>query len=357
MELLCLYYDFLWESSQNPDRSKSPEVCNRFWEQLTQKAETAKVSQKRKQPVLESLRQAGAAGLTERTPDFWNQITRQVTDLYAYAASVQFLYNMGYPLPLEGKPGSKKKPQETAEESLTLVPRRQKARTKTVPLKLLDYYFKQKGLALDEISTVNRMSPGWIANHEELKEKLEDVYDFACDNQMSRAVIPLLLDQNSGAGLYILGETYLQSWTSENRGRQRVEEILGGRPCCYAIVRFWNLELQEDNQYVWAPYSIVNPFFGTYDTNPEEILFHDLDTALNIYCGQLRAAPEVLYENFQNENLVHLQENAIPIPKEFRKYFLFSEEEEDSLEEEILRFQAEYQRQLPHHLSRKNGSS
>ena len=53
----------------------------------------------------------------------------------------------------------------------------------------------------------------------------------------------------------VLGSEYLQSWKEGSPDGRKVQEILRGRSCCYAIVRFLNLELEEDGQYFWAPYS------------------------------------------------------------------------------------------------------
>ena len=96
---------------------------------------------------------------------------------------------------------------------------------KTLPLNLLDFYFEQRGLPFEKISYLSRMSPERVLKDEILKEKLEDVYDFACTNQMTRAVIPLLLDAETGKGLYVLGEAYLQQWNFQESEQEKVEEI------------------------------------------------------------------------------------------------------------------------------------
>ncbi len=341
VELLCRYYDFLQLAAALRRQGDFPGMAAAaaaFREQLRQSAEEAKVSRKRRQPVLDALRQAEESEDGQLPPGFWEQALGRTIDLHVYAEAAQFLYNAGLPLPPEdGK---------RTEDGIPAAPRRNPARIKTVPLKLLDYYFHRKGLSLEELSSVSRMSAAWIAGQPELQEKLEDVYDFACDNRMTRAVIPLLLDNASGTGLYVLGSEYLQSWKEGSPDGRKVQEILRGRSCCYAIVRFLNLELEEDGQYFWAPYSVVDLMYEKCDTNPESILFGDLDKALNIYSGQLHVtSQDILYENYRSENVVHIQEDAVALDPEFRKYFQILEEEDD-LEAEIRRSQSDYRRRL-----------
>lgn len=346
VEMLCQYYDFKTEyltCYNNKDIEGMAKCTRAFLDVLYQKTDKAKAAKKKKNQILKeicTIKNLYKNGTVEN-------VLNQVMNLYLYAEAAQFLYNAGYPLPQE----------DSSKEDTDEMPKLKKlsrARIKTVPLKMLDYYFKKREISFEHLDLVSRMSPSWILSNEVLKEKLEEVYEFACDNDMKRAVIPLMINNASGSGLYIIGKNYLQSWSTENRNQQKVEEILDGRPCCYAIVKFLNLELEDYGQYFWAPYSIVDMVYGKCDTNPEGILFNDLEKALNIYRGQLQVSSDkILYENFRNENIVHLKENAVSIDPEFRKYFKISEEEED-LREEITNYEMEYKKRLSRELGKNN---
>ena len=125
--------------------------------------------------------------------------------------------------------------------------------------------------------------------------------------------------------------------------QEKVEEILNGECCCYAIVQFLNLELEDNGAYCWSPYSIVDMEFGKSDTNPELILFHDLEKALNVYKGQLSiSSDEILYENFKEENTVYVEEEAVSIAPEFLKYFRIISKDK-GLESYIEELKNEYQ--------------
>lgn len=348
VEMLCRYYEFLTDYaafSRDGDSDGASRAADGFLDELYQKTDEAKVSQKRKKPIFRTI----AAAKQQLEDERMEGILEQVMDLYLYAESAQFLYNAGYPLPQEEErePGEGDRPEPK---------RKKQARIKTIPLRLLDYYFADRGVSFDDVSSISRMSPSWIANHEDLKEKMEEVYEFVCDNGMTRAVIPLLLDHASGIGLYIIGKTYLQGWNSSMEDRQKVEDILGDRPCCYAIVKFLNLELNEDDQYFWSPYSIVDMVYGTCDTNPEGILFHDLDMALNIYKGQLNvASQDILYENFRNENVVYMDERDVTLDPEYRKYFRIEEKDGEDISGEIDRYKQEYEERMALELGEKTG--
>lgn len=298
-----------------------------FLELLKTKIEEAKVNQKRKKCVLEVL---------EQSENVTGKGIKAVLDLCLYADAVQFFYNAGYPLPME---------ERKKNEAETLIPKKtREARIKTLPLNLLDFYFEQRGLPFEKISYLSRMSPERVIKDEVLKEKLADVYEFACTNQMTRAVVPLLLDAETGKGLYVLGEAYLQQWDFQESEQEKVEEILNGECCCYAIVQFLNLELEDNGAYCWSPYSIVDMEFGKSDTNPELILFHDLEKALNVYKGQLSiSSDEILYENFKEENTVYVEEEAVSIAPEFLKYFRIISKDK-GLESYIEELKNEYQK-------------
>ena len=281
-----------------------------FLELLKTKIEEAKVTQKRKKSVLEVL---------EQSENVTGKGIKAVLDLCLYADAVQFFYNAGYPLPME---------ERKKNEVEKLIPKKtREARIKTLPLNLLDFYFEQRGLPFEKISYLSRMSPERVIKDEVLKEKLADVYEFACTNQMTRAVVPLLLDAETGKGLYVLGEAYLQQWDFQESEQEKVEEILNGECCCYAIVQFLNLELEDNGAYCWSPYSIV-----------------DMEKALNVYKGQLSiSSDEILYENFKEENTVYVEEEAVSIAPEFLKYFRIISKDK-GLESYIEELKNEYQK-------------
>lgn len=316
VRLLCAYYDSL----SGPAGGEYPA-------RLLAAAQAAKTTRARRDPVLEEVERAPRP-LDEETAE---RLTGRVMDLYLYAQAAQFLYNAGFPLPREtGADGEE--------------PHRRPGRIKSVPLGLLDRYFARGGWAVDQALARSRAAR--TAADGDRRQKLADVYAFACENGMTRAVVPLLVDNASGAGLYVLGRCYLGGWRQNGVYRRRVRQILGDRPCCYAIVRFLNLELEDDGVYFWAPYSVTDPVFGRCDMNPAAVLFTDLDRALNLYEGQLRAnAGALFYENFRSENLVHTGEEEVWIDPEFRRYFCFSPEPED-LDEEKQACQREYRRRL-----------
>ena len=83
--------------------------------------------------------------------------------------------------------------------------------------------------------------------------------------------------------------------------------------------------------------------FGKSDTNPELILFRDLEKALNVYKGQLSiSSDEILYENFKEENTVYVEEEAVSIAPEFLKYFRIISKDK-GLESYIEELKNEYQ--------------
>ena len=305
----------------------SEEEDRMFLEFLKEKVEEAKVNQKRKKCALEEL---------EKSKRATNKGIKAVIDLCLYADAAQFFYNAGYPLPMEER--------KKAESEIAVPKKVREARIKTLPLKLLDFYFEQRGLPFEKISYLSSMSPERAIKDEVLKEKLEDVYDFACANHMMRAVVPLLLDAETGKGLYVLGESYLQQWNFNELEQEKVKRILNGECCCFAIVQFLNLELEDNGEYCWSPYSIVDMEFGKSDTNPELILFNDLEKALNIYKGQLSiSSDEILYENFKEENTVYVEKDAVSIAPEFQKYFRIISKD-TSLESDIEELKREYQK-------------
>ena len=79
------------------------------------------------------------------------------------------------------------------------------------------------------------------------------------------------------------------------------------------------------------------------EINPENILFSDLDEALDIYQGQLNAkAQGILYDNFREANWFDEEENAELIPEMYRRYFYVPEPEDADADMEDVR--AEYDR-------------
>lgn len=319
-------------------------LVSEFLDELSRKADDAKAGSRRRARAREEIQRAGAQigngykriqREKERLSGALERAAARVIDLYLYAEAVQFLYNAGYPMPT-GEDG------EEYGREVRRPPQHGSSRIKTVPLKLLDFYFERRRITERYLTSISRMAPSRISESDTLKEKIEEVYEFACDNEMDRAVLPLLIDNDSGSGLYVLGSSYLHSWDKQAANYQKVQRILGGRPCCYAIVKFLNLELEDEGTYFWAPCSVADPLYGKCDVNPEGVLFTDLETALDIYQGQLSvSAHEVLYENFRSENIVYLRGTDIPVDPQFRKYFQVMEEE-DGLEDERRSLMEEY---------------
>ncbi len=341
VEILCRYYDLLQRSCA-PKGSGGSGAALEFLEELSRAADGAKAGSRRRARAKEEIRRAKERILRGRAEPLviLERAASQVMDLYLYAEAVQFLYNAGYPMST-GEDG------EEYGKDVRRPQKRNNSRIKTIPLKLLDFYFERRRITENYLTSVSRMPPSRISDSDVLREEIEEVYEFACANEMERAVIPLLTDNDSGSGLYILGKSYLHSWDAQAADYQKVQRILDGRPCCYAIVRFLNLELEDGGTYFWAPYSIVDPLYGKCDTNPEGVLFSDLETALDIYQGQLSvSSQEVLYENFRSENRVRLGGEDAGIDPQFLKYFQILEEE-DELEDEKARLMEEYRRLLP----------
>lgn len=211
---------------------------------------------------------------------------------------------------------------------------------------LLDMYFSRKDLSFQKLSAINRTAPHQVSRNMDMKEEIEEVYRFVCEKEMDTAVVPLLIDNDSGSGLYIIGRAYLKSWNGDVRMRRRVNDILGDQTCCYAIVKFLNLEAQLDDTYLWTPYSVVDMVYESCDTNPENILFSDLEKALNIYEGQLGVrSGNILYENFHLVNQLDEEESLELIPPGYRKYFDVPRQEED-MREDIKSLKEEYKVRL-----------
>ena len=306
-------------------------------EELQRLADMAKAGKKRKNEVYEEIeamrkdyRHSGIERLTERA-----------MDLHLYAEAVQFLYNAGYPMPKENSLTG-----DTGDTCDMRLEKLAASRIKTIPLALMDLYFSRKEISFETISAANRMTPHQVARSEDMAGEIEEMYDFACENEMKSAVIPLLIDNDTGSGLYIIGKSYLKSWDFDKERKRTVLKILNGRPCCYAIVKFLNIETGKtaaDDPYVWSPYSVVDMITESGEINPENILFSDLDEALDIYQGQLNAkAQGILYDNFREANWFDEEENAELIPEMYRRYFYVPEPEDADADMEDVR--AEYDR-------------
>ncbi len=348
IEILCLYYDFLAEY-EVMRRQRDPEGragrTRAFIQEMRRLANEAKVGKRRKQPVLEELEQMEKTYRHNRT----ERLVEQIMDLYLYAEAAQFLYNAGYPLPRETD--REYGPEWEREEKPRLI-KLERSRIKTIPMGLLDLYFSRKDLPFRKLSAINRTDPRQVSRNVDMKEEIEEVYQFACENRMDTAVVPLLVDNDSGSGLYIIGKAYLKSWNGNVRMRRKVKDILGNRCCCYAIVKFLNLDAQIDDTYLWSPYSIVDMVYESSDTNPENILFSDLEKALNIYQGQLGVrSGNILYENFHLVNQLDKPESLELIPAEYRKYFNTPEEGEN-IWKDMEALQKEYETRLAREFSR-----
>lgn len=340
VEILCAYYGFLadYENARRQnDRASCRKKAAAFLDELQRLADMAKAGKKRKNEVyeeIEAMRKDYRHGGIER-------LTERVMDLHLYAEAVQFLYNAGYPMPKENsRAGDAGDACDMRLEKLAA------SRIKTIPLALMDLYFSRKEISFETISAANRMTPHQVARSEDMAGEIEEMYDFACENEMKSAVIPLLIDNDTGSGLYIIGKSYLKSWDFDKERKRTVLKILNGRPCCYAIIKFLNIETGKnaaDAPYVWSPYSVVDMITESGEINPENILFSDLDEALDIYQGQLNAkAQGILYDNFREANWFDEEENAELIPEMYRRYFYVPEPEDADADMEDVR--AEYDR-------------
>ena len=90
---------------------------------------------------------------------------------------------------------------------------------------------------------------------------------------------------------------------------------------------------------------MVDMVYESCDSNPEGILFSDLDRALNIYQGQLNVrSRDIFYENFHLANQLEDAESGELLPPEYRKYFDIPEREDISKDVEDVR--AEYEKRL-----------
>lgn len=344
VEILCQYYDFLteYETLYRQNRPKDAfERGSSFLADMQFLTDTAKAAKYRKKAVrtqIEDLQRRGRYQYHEL-----EQLIEEVMDLYLYAEAAQFLYNAGYPLPKES--AKERKAGETEEIHLMKL---ENPRIKTIPLRLLDLYFSRKDLPFETLSAINRTTPLQVSRSMDMTEEIEEVYRFVCENKMKGAVIPLLIDNDTGSGLYIIGETYLKSWNKNKRMLRKVQKILSGRSCCYAIVKFLNIEAglrKKDDPYVWSPYSIVDMINESGNINPESILFSDLDRALNIYQRQLTVkAQDILYENFHIANWLDTKGRSEVIPDGYRKYFGISEPED--LRKELEDIRTEYEKRL-----------
>lgn len=342
VEILCRYYDFLADYEicrRRRDPAGAAESAEAFLGEMRRLADAAKVGKRRKKPVFEELERMQETYRHERT----ERLVERIMDLHLYAEAAQFLYNGGYPLPRETE--GEYDPDWEKQEKTRLI-KLERSRIKTLPMGLLDMYFSRKDLSFQKLSAINRTAPHQVSRNMDMKEEIEEVYRFVCEKEMDTAVVPLLIDNDSGSGLYIIGRAYLKSWNGDVRMRRRVNDILGDQTCCYAIVKFLNLEARLDDTYLWTPYSVVDMVYESCDTNPENILFSDLEKALNIYEGQLGVrSGNILYENFHLVNQLDEEESLELIPPGYRKYFDVPRQEED-MREDIKSLKEEYKVRL-----------
>ena len=341
-EILCRYYDFLTDHEiccRQKDPAGAAESAEGFLREMRRLADAAKVGKRRKKSVFEELERMQKTYRHERT----ERLVEQVMDLHLYAEAAQFLYNAGYPLPRETE---EKYDANWENQEKSRLKRLERSRIKTLPMGLLDIYFSRRDLSFRKLSAINRTAPRQVSRSVDMKEEIEEVYRFICEKEMITAVVPLLIDNDSGSGLYIIGRAYLKSWDGDIRMRRKVNDILENRSCCYAIVKFLNQEARLDDTYLWSPYSVVDMVYESCDTNPENILFSDLEKALNIYEGQLGVrSGNLLYENFHLANQLDEEESLELIPSGYRKYFDVPRQEED-MRGDIEALEDEYKKRL-----------
>ena len=325
IDLLCEYYEIKRMQIIQSKGNRPLEMELQSIETFLADAEAALKKSKAGKQRKEALRKAIDELRYQPDMEHVIRVKDQTLELYLYGDVAQYLYNVGYPLPRDDN---------SMLENIA-------PRVKTIPVKLLDFYQEQKARFVHRgVSEIDKN------NTEDFIDTMQEVYNFARDHELREAVIPLQIDSESGIGLYVLGEEYLQiwGWNTEYRNPQqaKIAEILGESPCCYAIIYFQNISVSEENRYIWAPYTLTDQtFISTCQVNPREMIFSDAKTALNMYLGRINATSnevrEDIYYYFREVNQVELDESDINvnIKAQFKKYFPVKGQSEVGLQEEI----------------------
>ena len=191
IDLLCEYYEIKRMQIIQSKGNRPLEMELQSIETFLADAEAALKKSKAGKQRKEALRKAIDELRYQPDMEHVIRVKDQTLELYLYGDVAQYLYNVGYPLPRDDN---------SMLENIA-------PRVKTIPVKLLDFYQEQKARFVHRgVSEIDKN------NTEDFIDTMQEVYNFARDHELREAVIPLQIDSESGIGLYVLGEEYLQIW-------------------------------------------------------------------------------------------------------------------------------------------------
>jgi len=197
---------------------------------------------------------------------------------------------------------------------------------KSIEFDALDEWFRTMGQGETGLP-YSFHSPEYISQSDREMEKLDMLQEIASDNNMTGAFIPILMDQKTGCGLYILGENYFSGWPERGRERKELADLFGNDVCQFAIITFQNLYIEDmsggegiNTMEYWAPYSYAG--FMYEGITPGKIIFDTPEKALQRYMDTIRIYQRgEAYQTIQSCNKVTLKETWDNIPPEFAMYF------------------------------------
>ena len=198
-------------------------------------------------------------------------------------------------------------------------------------MQLLDSFFERKDSAYflqgydADNSPGNDLSPEKIEDTKTLFSLMD--HDKACDT----AVVPVVIDSQSGAGLYIYGmesdddPVYLNNDVLMRRART-------GHHCFYTIFEYWGSQRDTDDSDYAPGRLIYRQYIKNEGSRYESTGYIDLEDALHDY-------RKVIRQRF-NDMYVYNEHMPKGTPERFIKYFQQNEQRKDQFAFDAKRIEA-----------------
>ena len=187
-------------------------------------------------------------------------------------------------------------------------------------MQMVDSFFERKDSAYFLQGYDPRSASGTIPDSEKILEtkKLFSLLDRDAD--FDSVVVPVVIDPETGAGLYIYGmETdddpvYLNNEVLKRRA-------MNGHHCFYTIFEYWGSQRDTDDSDYAPGRLIYRQYISNRDSKYESTGYADLEDAIHDFQKVIREDVADMY--LYNEKMPE------GCPESFRKYFPQDEDEED----------------------------
>jgi hypothetical protein len=228
-------------------------------------------------------------------------VTQDLLDYMIRVDAQTFLYDAGYPM------------NRKTDVSVAMTRKRDKT------LEILEAYCKEKRISLQQSGNVPE-DDRYEFLSEAKKQDCEILYEkLKAEKQYEDVFIPVAIDRDTGAGIYIVGKEYYKSDDSFCK-RKLYDSIEGS--CCYSIL--YNVDLVDMKTYSYDGSTIVANVTYSISDCWEITNFPNIREA------------EIWLLRFKQKGMFLNECNGVVpegCPQRFLKYFE-KEEEEDILEEE-----------------------